>query len=178
MSELIDLPPERRMPEARKLARQERIEQYTTRPSRRPWITRNTTRFAIIASGASALLIGGTAAAYVAFRPAGVPIADQTRCYTKASLEGGDRNFFGTTVTLGRSADGTRTATSAVELCSALWRQGLLQLGSKQVGGPDAGQTSHPVPPLVACTLDNGVAAVFPGDDQTCARLGLPRLAD
>jgi hypothetical protein len=53
----------------------------------------------------------------------------------------------------------------------------LLRLGSKQVGGPDT-RTDHPIPPLVACTLDNGVAAVFPGDEQTCARLGLPRLAE
>jgi hypothetical protein len=124
------------------------------------------------------LLIGGTAAAYVAFKPATVPVADQTRCYTKASLAGGDTNFFGTTVAQARSADGTRAAASAVEACSALWRQGLLRLGSKQVGGPDTSGTTHPTPPLAACTLDNGVAAVFPGDEQTCARLGLPRLAD
>jgi len=177
MADLIDLPPERAMPHAHMLARQQRIEQYAAGPMRRRWATRNAARSAVVVAGAAALLIGGTAAAYVAFKPATVPVADETRCYTKASLAGGDKNFFGTTVSQAWSADGTRNAASAVEACSAVWRQGLLQLGSKQVGGPDTG-TDHPIPPLVACTLDNGVAAVFPGDEQTCARLGLPRLAE
>ncbi len=176
MADLIDLPPERTMPHAHMLARQQRIEQYAAGPTRRRWATRNAVRYAMIVAGASALLIGGTAAAYVAFKPATVPVADETRCYTKASLEG-DKDFFGTTVSQAWSADGTRSAASAVEACSAVWRQGLLQLGSKQVGGPDTG-TDHPIPPLMACALDNGVAAVFPGDEQTCARLGLPRLAE
>jgi hypothetical protein len=141
------------------------------------WRAHRPARYATVVAGASALLIGGAAAAYVAFKPPTVPVADQTRCYTKASLAGGDKDFFGTTVAQAWSADGTRDARSAVEVCSALWRQGLLQLGSKRVGGPDTG-TDHPIPPLVACTLDNGIAAVFPGDQQTCARLGLPRLAE
>jgi hypothetical protein len=176
MADLIDLPPERSMPHTHMLARQQRIEQYAAGHMRRRWASRNAARYAMVIGGASALLIGGTAAAYVAFKPATVPVADEARCYTKASLEGG-KDFFGTTVSQAWSADGTRNAASAVEACSAVWRQGLLQLGSKQVGGPDTG-TDHPIPPLVACTLDNGVAAVFPGDEQTCARLGLPRLAE
>jgi hypothetical protein len=177
MSNLLNLPDERTMPQPRVLARQQRIVQYATGPARRRWATRSVARYATVAAGASALLIGGTAVAYVAFKPATIPVADGTRCYTKASMEGGDRNFFGTTVAQASSAGGSRNAASAVEVCSDLWRQGLLQLGSKKIGGPDTGQT-HPVPPLVACTLDNGMAAVFPGDVQTCARLGLPRLAE
>ena len=79
-------------------------------------------------------------------------------------MEGG-KDFFGTTVSQAWSADGTRNAASAVEACSAVWRQGLMQLGSKQVGGPDTG-TDHPIPPLVACTLGNGAAAVFPATSR------------
>jgi hypothetical protein len=30
------------------------------------------------------------------------------------------------------------------------------------------------VPPLIACVLADGRAAVFPGDQETCAQLGLP----
>ena len=32
----------------------------------------------------------------------------------------------------------------------------------------------NPVPPLVACVMPDGTAAVFPGTRATCATLGLP----
>lgn len=178
MSKLANLPPERTMPEARMLTRERHIVDFATARAGRQRATRRTARYVALIAGASTLLIGSTAAAYVAFRPATVPIADEVRCYSKASLEGGDQDFYGTTVTHAKAPDGTRNAGTAVESCSALWRQALMRLDDKQVGGPDTGRFDHPVPPLVACTLDNGIAAVFPGDTQTCARLGLPRLAE
>ncbi|MEV0392165.1 hypothetical protein [Polymorphospora rubra] len=173
----IDLPPQRPMPAVRAQARQVRIEQYATppTPARRK---ERLTRALVIATAASTVLIGGTATAYVAFRPASTPVEDQTRCYTKESLDGGDSDFYGTTVGKAHAADGSRAAAAAVDLCAALWQQGLLELGSKQVSEPGTGSTNRPVPPLVACTLDNGLAAVFPGDSDTCSRLGLPRLAE
>jgi hypothetical protein len=48
-----------------------------------------------------------------------------------------------------------------VALCAALWRQGDVLTGDITP------------PHLVACVLDTGVVAVFPGDDSTCERLGL-----
>jgi hypothetical protein len=160
------------------LTRERHIVDFATEPTGRQRVARRTARYVAIITGASALLIGSTAAAYVAFRPATVPIVDQVRCYSKASLEGGDTDFYGTTVTHAAAPDGTRNAGTAIEACSPLWRQALMRINDKQVGGPDTGRFDHPVPPLVACTLDNGVAAVFPGDERTCARLGLPRLAE
>ncbi len=177
MSDLIDLPEQRSMPQTRALARQRHIETFATAPSAGHRFTRRTARFVTVLAGGAVLLVGGTAAAtYVAFRPATVPVADQTRCYTKATLDGGD-DFFGTTVTVAYAADAPRTPASALTTCADLWRQGLLHLGTKAVDAPDPGH-EYPVPPLVACVLDSGVAAVFPGDDRTCALLGLSQLAE
>lgn len=172
----MQLPDHRSMPPSRMLARQQRLERHVAEPGRRRWATRTTTRTVAIAVGASALLLGGTAGAYVAFKPATVPVADGTRCYSKATLDGGD-DFYGTTVIQAFRADGTRNAATAIDACSGLWKQGFLKPGQKEVGRPANGE-DHPVPHLVACTLDNGMAAVFPGDDGTCAKLGLPRLAE
>ena len=49
-----------------------------------------------------------------------------------------------------------------VALCAALWSQGDVRTGDTTP------------PHLVACVLDTGVVAVFPGDDSTCERLGIP----
>lgn len=113
----------------------------------------------------------GAAAAYVATRPASVH--DQARCYATASLAGGE-DFKGTTVGLAQSADGKTGSASAVELCATVWRAGVVRSDGGPV--PDKLATDLPVPPLVACTLNNGVAAVFPGDARTCEQLGLPSL--
>jgi hypothetical protein len=185
MSELFDLPPERSMSATRLATRQRRIEQYlidsesTGTPivevRRRQFLIR---RF-MVAIAAGSLLVGSTAAAYVAFAKAKVPVADETRCYTKATLEGGDRDFYGTTVNQAHNADGGQRAITAIEACAALWRQGVLVADSKNVGGASVdASTTRAVPPLVACTLDSGIAAVLPGDASTCSSLGIPRLAE
>jgi hypothetical protein len=175
MSSLIDLPPERPMNTNRAEARQATIEQYAT-----PAATstrRRIGRFAVIAAtAASTLLIGGVATAYVAFRPATTPVEDGTRCYSVASLEGGDTDFLGTTVATATNADGTRSASRAVEMCAAVWRAGILKEGVKVKPGTEVASTT--VPALEACVLENGMAAVFPGAPGTCRNLGLPGLAE
>ncbi|MEV4625922.1 hypothetical protein AB0J90_06495 [Micromonospora sp. NPDC049523] len=186
MSSLVDLPPQRPLPPARARARQALLEQYASTPVRMPRRRRIARYLAVTAAG-STLLFGGAAAAYVAYRPASVPVEDQTRCYTVASLDGGDSDFHGTTVGRAWSGDGQRSAAAAVELCAALWQQGVLEAGAKGVRPPEGGAKevgpsagvvpTVPVPPLQACVLDNGIAAVFPGDTGTCARLGLAKLA-
>ncbi|HEX5198885.1 hypothetical protein ACFQS1_24595 [Paractinoplanes rhizophilus] len=177
MIDLAELPPERKMPAAHAQLRREALERHAA-ASLAPRSRRVTYRLVVVAAGASVLMFGGAAAAYVALKPATVPVADQTRCYTRASLKGGDHDFYGTTVGQAVPAAGQRKAEAAVEICAALWRQGLLTAGSKEVGLPAGKSADHPVPALVACTLDNGVAAVLPGDERTCARLGLPRLQE
>jgi len=178
MVDLNDLPPVRAMPRDRMTARQHGIEMYAKAPTASRVRSRITVRLAAVAIGASAALVGTTALAYVAFKPATVPVADQTRCYTKASLEGGNDDFYGTTVGQAMPADGTRKAVAAVEVCSALWRQGLLTPGSKRITVPERDSADQPVPRLTACVLEKGIAAVIPGDDNICARLGLPRLVE
>src|SRR5687767_10245428 len=114
MSDLLDLPPERAMPTDRVHARRHLLQRHlaaATPPRRRPAV-----RYLVTVGAAGAVLAGGTAAAYIATRPASVPVVDQTRCYTKASLAGGDE-FAGTTVGMARSADGRAHAVTAIEAC-------------------------------------------------------------
>jgi hypothetical protein len=175
MNELKNLPAERPLPHAdeRRLLLERRITGALPAGSRR----RFPVRTVVAATGASVLLVGGTAAAsFVAFSAPSQPPVDGTRCYTVASLAGGD-DFAGTTVARATAADGTRAEAAAVELCADLWRQGFLRAGAPGPLDPTGVATDLPVPPLTACTLDNGIAAVFPGDEHLCTSLGLPRLA-
>lgn len=172
-----NLPQLRTMPPAAAEQRRELLERHISANSRGSSRPRIFTRTAIVGAAASMVLFGGAAAAYVAFAPADVPVADSTRCYTKASLETTSNGFYGTTVTLAHSASGQRLETSAIQMCTGLWRGGFITPNSDVVGGPDAGKSEHPVPPLVACVYD-GIAAVFPGDETTCQDLGLPRLVE
>jgi len=68
--------------------------------------------------------------------------------------------------------------TNALAVCSVVWADGFLRWGSSEVGGTrlpsGALDPDHPVPPLVVCVLPSGIAAVFPGEKNTCATLGLP----
>jgi hypothetical protein len=76
----------------------------------------------------------------------------------------------------GAPLDVSATVAAAIDQCAGLWKVGLLQptgLDQNFDNVPD-----HPVPALAACVLDDGTAAVLPGDDQTCRRLNLPRLID
>jgi hypothetical protein len=75
-------------------------------------------------------------------------ITNTIGCYDRADLSGN------TTV---QSYDGG----DPVALCAALWRQGDVLTGNTTP------------PHLVACVLDTGPVAVFPGDDSTCQQLGL-----
>jgi len=61
---------------------------------------------------------------------------------------------------------------NALATCEVDWREGFLGLGKRPLRSqlpPD----QRTVPPLVACVLNDGVAAVFPGTNATCSRLGL-----
>jgi hypothetical protein len=177
MSDLFDLPADRTIPEARMLTREQHVVAYAS-PAKPQRARRKVGRYVAILVGASALALGGTAAAaYVASKPATLPVSDGLRCYTKATLDGGD-DFYGTTLAQARAADGSYSSRRAIESCSGLWDQGFLQLDKKQPARPEALTPEQPIPPLVACTLDNGMAAVFPGDAQTCFHLGLPQLAE
>lgn len=95
----------------------------------------------------------------------------EARCYTVASLKGG-ANFYGLTVAASGNPKVTAVVTNALATCEVDWRDGFLELGKRPLRNqlpPD----QRTVPPLVACVLNDGIAAVFPGTSATCSRLGL-----
>jgi hypothetical protein len=61
----------------------------------------------------------------------------------------------------------------ALGTCQMLWRDGFLAAGAPRAIRVIGPITVHAVPSLVVCTMPNGTAAVFPGDDATCRTLGL-----
>ncbi|MCU1392654.1 MAG: hypothetical protein JWM34_1082 [Ilumatobacteraceae bacterium] len=87
---------------------------------------------------------GGVAWAISRHETAREPL--QVVCYEQADLDSS---------ILVPAPDGS----DAVTLCDAAWRTLSPQWG--------------PAPPLVGCVLPSGRPGVFPGDDQTCAKLGL-----
>jgi hypothetical protein len=123
----------------------------------------------------------GTAAAAAVVHLTSAPVTetDLARCYTVDSLAGGN-NFSGSSVAAAGPIGSTAQVTNALSICTLLWQDGLLTPGSANAGAdltpserahlsPD-----HPVPSLVVCVLPSGVAAVFPGNKETCQTLGLP----
>lgn len=166
MTDVTDLPAPRRFPEHRRVAHRRLLEDAVRRaPHCRRWTAPVT-----LASGAVIVLTTGAAAAYVALAPA--TDHSRVRCYSEASLGGGG-SYKGTDAgTPESSTAGKITAVAPLDLCSALWRAGVVLPGHTHAETPVS--QPQPIPPLVACTLKDGVAAVFPGDVQTCAKLGLP----
>jgi hypothetical protein len=188
MSEHLELPGER-LPENERLARQRILGAYIAAQQAEParrwfWPSGRLGRFAA-AGAAASVLFAGTAAAYVAFAPQRIPADDDMRCYTTATLEDppGDLEFYGTGMTQVNGPPGedrTKTPAEATESCALVWRGGAFTLGSKEPTPGDFDEHARkPVPPLVACVLPgNGMVAVFPGDENTCRKLGIPRLAE
>lgn len=127
---------------------------------------------------AGVVVVLGTSAGAVAYVRASAPVTYKTeaRCYTVASLAGGD-NFRGTTVADAARPGSTAAVDDALSVCAALFRQGFLRVGAAGMPppGPGIGKPDHRVPRLTECVLPDGTAAVFPGNAGTCQRLGLPR---
>jgi uncharacterized membrane protein len=160
-------PPAPPMHEARRdaIRRQLTTMAATRRRSRRPLF---------LVSGAVAVAIATSAGAY-AYLPHSAPVTDkgQARCYTEASLSGG--NDFTTVGQLVPGKPGPAAIDSAVSLCADLWRQGFLGLGATSMAPRPDTSVRHQVPQLTACVLPDGTAAVFPGPPSTCQALSLPR---
>ena len=168
MNQIDELPAPRSLPAHRRHAALSQLEAIVAdHGSRRRW-----TRAPVIVPVVVAIVLS-TAAASVAFLRF-QPVTDKStaRCYTVASLGGGDR-FSGTTISPAGTPGSAAQVDNALGVCADLWRQGFLRLGTTSIQRP-APNTTNEVPSLVACTLSNGTAGVFPGDAGTCAKLGLP----
>jgi hypothetical protein len=172
----FDIPPERLA--ARRRAIGDHVRRSAPDSAARHRRFSRLARIAAIGAAGSALL-GGTAAwAYVAFAPARVPVADETRCYPVPSLKAPTGTAVTFTSVTAVSPDGRRPEIRAIEACTPSWQLGMLTEGSTTIARPHRG-ANRPVPQLVACVLpEEGIAAVFPGPDETCQKLGLPRLAE
>lgn len=176
------VPPAREMPaERREALRQLLMDQVS--PPRRPW-WRLSKQAGVAGIGVTALVLaGGAAAAYVAFKPANDKFS--VICYSEAKL-GKDVQRFTYAEANPEGPNSKQPASPATiadpeRACADLWKSGVLTPGSAKdqpvVANPDDPAASRPVPTLVSCTTEDGVAAVFPGDDKTCERLGLPKTA-
>ncbi|GAA5013073.1 hypothetical protein [Actinopolymorpha pittospori] len=149
------------------------------RGSSRPWWRRTWKGAAVGGSAFAMVLAGGAATAYVAFKAPSNTAS--VLCYSAPQLKSehidGTRIAVARSMPAGSSADdsGTVAIADPVAACSQAWQDGLLTAG-KAPSAPSVG-ARHQVPTLVACTLEEGVAAVFPGNPSTCERLGLPQVA-
>jgi hypothetical protein len=163
----VNPPPVVPMAEARRDAMRR---QLTTMAATR----RRTRRRGLLACGAVAVAIGTSAGAY-AYTSRSAPVTDkgEARCYTEATLTGG--NDFTTVSRLVPGKPGPAAIDDAIGICSDLWRQGFLRLGAKGIAQRPDTAISHQVPRLTACVLPGGAAAVFPGPPSTCQALSLPR---
>ncbi|MEO5921802.1 MAG: hypothetical protein ABIQ01_11740 [Pseudolysinimonas sp.] len=121
-----------------------------------------TTRNLIIAGAAIAALTGG---GIIVFRAAQETIDTTVECYHEPTLD---------SVPVGVAGDPI-SVQDPLGLCGLLWRNDLFDPANNN--DPDPNDGTLPVPPLVACVLDNGVTAVFPlegaSEEGFCEAIGL-----
>lgn len=166
---LFSPPPSRPLPAEHRDSMRRQLETIVTEwPGRR-----RSRKRALVGAGVAVALCSAGGAAYV---QQSQPVTNHglARCYSVASLAGGDQ-FHGTTIAAAGRPGSTAQVDQAVSVCAALWRQGLLVPGAARAGNPPGGTAAHRVPPLVACVMPDGTAAVFPGNSHTCPSLGLPQ---
>lgn len=167
------VPPARALPPTRRAALHQLLTEEVSRIAE-PW-WRRSRRAATVGVGAAALVLAGGAASagYVIFRPA--TELQTVWCYNAPSLDENQRVQAGlANEDSGGGAAGPVDINDPVALCSQMWQDGVLPVGEEQ---SDVEITpTDEAPRLAACTLTDGVAAVFPGDAETCTGLSLPRL--
>jgi hypothetical protein len=160
------LPPSRTLPTNRRYAARRQLEELVG--TRRPLLRRRRIIFVV----AIAAVLGSAAAGVAVLRTAPVTDKRTARCYTQANVGSGEM-FSGTTIAAPGTPGSIGQVNNAMAFCSDLWRQGFLLPGVTGIQRPKP-NTSNPVPSLIACTLPNGIAGIFPGDSSSCATLGLP----
>ncbi|MBM7024986.1 hypothetical protein [Clavibacter zhangzhiyongii] len=110
------------------------------------------------------------------------PVTDQSKvaCFSRAEFSAGNMDFPGTYVeTLSQpGADGISgrvQQTDPVGLCTSMWEQGMLNPAIEEGSSHNDFSTVTATPELTVCVLPSGTAAVLPGGNDTCARVGLSR---
>jgi hypothetical protein len=139
--------------------------------------------------GALIALAGSAVAATEVMGSSPASLSDSVRCYSADRLNAQYTGTSMTAATRGASLTGiSSTVTSAVNACAGLWASTLVQPGKSgpptvrpgdRLTIPSAKPGQGKVPPLTACVLESGEAAVYPGNDRKlCQNLGLAELAD
>ncbi len=156
------------LPARKRAAARKQLEQIVTRSGRRPRWQRPG-----FAAGAGAVVVLGTSAAAAVTYAHYQSVTNNTeaRCYTVASMAGGDHY---TTIAAAAPPGSVGRVDHALSVCGDLWREGFLRTGAPGIVRPVNTSFNHRVPALVVCTTPDGTAAVFPGKAGTCAKLGLP----
>ncbi|MDN5764426.1 MAG: hypothetical protein L0H96_19905 [Humibacillus sp.] len=124
-------------------------------------------RWVIAAAATTALVAGaGSAAAWVvASRP-----DDPYGGYCSRSVTLDEDVWKQTGFTQATDAQGHRDVPDAIGSCATAWRMGIM------TDPANASSTAnHPVPELTACVVDD-VLVIYPGNADTCRRLGVPDL--
>jgi hypothetical protein len=126
---------------------------------------------------------GGLIFAASTARPDAAPITDDmsVACFARADFSGGINSFPGMIVEVVGEADANGVAqhvpqTDPVATCTSAWEQG--ELDPSRSNGMDNFQKSDQVtgtPDLTVCVLPDGIAGVVPGNEGTCAEMGLAR---
>jgi len=155
------LPTRRR--KAARLQLEELVRRTAKAPKRRPP--------AVVAALIAIVAIGSGAAAFAVAAHAPVTNKQLARCFTSASRSG-----FAAEIAVAGKPGSSGQVTNAHDTCADLYSDGRLKQGvSAEMPHPSNGE--QPVPHLVVCVWTDKSAAVFPGPQGTCARLGLPAAA-
>jgi hypothetical protein len=181
----IDDVPARPIPAARALADKALLREMVASTNLAPQRLRKRRPRLFVLSIVTGLGLTGVtaAAAYTYLAPRSASVHDSARCYSSVSTATGG-HFPGTTIGVAHVVGLPKqdTAVEALQDCAGLWQRGFLT--AKGYAAPDVPKgpdglppADQPVPPLVACVLRSGQAAVFPGPATVCAQLGLPLLS-
>ncbi|MGY0060548.1 hypothetical protein ACWY4P_29080 [Streptomyces sp. LZ34] len=182
------LPPDRHLLLGDHLMREIQHQQNTPAASAPPRrFRRRLVYFAV--PGALVALAGGAVAATTLMGSSPASEPNSVRCYSAAELSAQYSDMAVAQPASGTSpADISATVSAAINACAGMWESTLIRPG--KVGHPtvrpgepliipSATPGQGKVPPLTACVLEGGQAAVFPGDERNlCQNLGLARLAD
>jgi hypothetical protein len=156
------------LPARKRAAARRQLEQVVTRSGRR----RRWQRPGAAAAAGAVVVLSTGAVTYAHYQR--ITNKTDARCYTVASTAGADHY---TTVAAAGPPGRPGRVEDALSVCGDLWREGFLSTGASGITRPENSSVSHRVPALVVCTMADGSAAVFPGNSDTCAKLGLATAA-